>query len=102
MLDAIQVCPAVVQVENCSVVRFVSGTLELGNGAWELDVALEFETGADFLEDRGAFQRDGAELHFESAAYGDRFEGEVHDGIVWLYYDWCADGNHDVDFAFEQ
>ena len=53
-------------------------------------------------EDRGAFQRDGAELHFESAAYGDRFEGEVHDGIVWLYYDWCADGNHDVDFAFEQ
>jgi hypothetical protein len=94
--------PAVVQIENCDIVRFMGGSLEVGNGSWELDVNLQFEYGNDRLVDGGTFERDGDLLEFESAQYGDRFEGELDGGVVWLYYDWCSDGNHDVDLVFER
>jgi hypothetical protein len=94
--------PAVVQIENCRIVRFVDGSLRMGNGTWQLDVDLEFEYGADGLADHGAFEQDGSALEFESAEYGDRFEGAIEDGLVVLYYDWCSDGNHDVDLVFER
>jgi hypothetical protein len=91
------------QMENCTSSLFLGGSLALSeNGAWEFAVNLEDETGAHVLRDAGQFQRDGADLLFASAQYGDQFEGEIEDDLVVLYYDFCANGEADIDFVFER
>lgn len=93
--------PAVVQMEACSPSRFVSGSLSLGTGHWQVSVQIEDETGTHWLEDEGNYERDGIELAFESQVYGDWFDGELEDGLVVLYYDFCSNGEHDIDLVFE-
>jgi hypothetical protein len=94
--------PAIVQTEDCSPVRFVSGTLTMGDGDWSMDVEMEDEDGPSFLQDHGGYEQDGSELGFQSVAFGDRFEGELEEGLVVLYYDYCSNGEHDVDLVFER
>ncbi len=94
--------PAVVQMEGCTPSRFLAGSLTLGDGGWSFDIMAEDETGTNSLRDEGEFQREGNELSFDSARYGDRFEGELEDGLVVLYYDFCSNGEHDIDFVFER
>jgi hypothetical protein len=93
--------PAVAQMEGCSPSRFDGGTLSLGDGEWRFDIQFADETGTHFLRDEGDFEREGSELAFESATYGDQFWGELEDGLVVLYYDFCSNGEADVDFVFE-
>lgn len=95
--------PAVVQMEHCTPSRFTDGALVLdGNGSWQLAIELEDETGQHVLQDAGQFRRQGEELAFDSEAYGDRFYGEIDEGLVFLYYDFCSNGEHDIDFVFEK
>lgn len=73
------------------------------DGNFELSITYENEEGPDGFTDHGQFQRDGnTGLSFESEAWGDRFEGEIEDDLVVLYYDFCANGVADIDFVFEK
>lgn len=38
-----------------------------------MDLQIEDETGQTFLQDEGGFEREGDELAFQSARFGDRF-----------------------------
>ena len=90
-------------MENCTPTLFDSGSLSLGeNGFWQFAVNVEDENGAWTLRDGGEYQRDGADLMFASAEYGDQFEGEIEGDLVVLYYDFCANGEADIDFVFER
>ncbi len=95
--------PAVAQMEHCTPSAFTGGSLILSaGGGWSFGIELEDETGAHVLRDRGRFEREGDELAFVSEQFGDQFEGEVEDGLVVLYYDFCANGEADIDFVFEK
>jgi hypothetical protein len=95
--------PAVAQMERCTPSAFTAGSLIVdAEGNWRFGIELEDETGRHVLEDNGRLRRDGDELAFSSARYGDRFEGETEEDLIVLYYDFCANGEHDVDFVFER
>lgn len=95
--------PETEQMEDCTPTLFDSGSLSLGeNGSWQFEVNVEDETGAWTLGDGGEYQRDGADLMFASAQYGDQFEGEIEGDLVVLYYDFCANGEADIDLVFER
>jgi hypothetical protein len=69
--------------------------------SWEMRIDWEDADGANFTGDHGSFDRDGNELRFRSAAYGDEFAGELEGPLVVLYYDFCTNGVADVDLVFE-
>lgn len=95
--------PAVAQMEHCTPSAFYGGSVVLAAGGnWQMAIELEDETGQHVLHDHGRYQRDGDDLEFISNQYGDRFEGEVGPDAVALYYDFCSNGEHDIDFIFER
>lgn len=96
--------PEVAQMEDCSPARFTSGSMVLDeDGNFELSIVYDDEGGQAGFEDHGQFQRQGdAGLSFDSEAWGDRFDGEIDGDLVVLYYDFCTNGEADIDFVFEK
>jgi len=88
-------------IEDCSETVFYSGSLTLDGNSFEMRIELDDDDAEDWLGDHGTFERDGNDLYFSSEAWGDEFEGEVEGSLVVLYYDYCANGEADVDFVFE-
>jgi hypothetical protein len=55
----------------------------------------------DWTGDHGSWQQAGDELRFASEAWGDEFEGEFWDGVLYLDYDLCSDGlGAELELAF--
>ena len=97
--------PAVVLSNVCPPVQITNGTLQLnGGGQFQLRFDYRDENGeADWTGDHGTFTIAGEDLFFESEAWGDSFEGEFDDGAVYLWYDFCADGQAgDLELAFSR
>ena len=95
--------PAVVLSNVCSPVQITNGQLQLtGDGQFQMRFDYREENGqADWTGDHGSYHRAGDDLLFESEAWGDTFEGEIDDGVVYLWYDFCADGEAgDLELAF--
>lgn len=95
--------PVVVTSDACAPVPILGGGMALrGDGTWEMTLNWRDATNtARVLQDHGRFQQADDQLAFRSEAYGDQFEGEVDDGVVWFYYDFCVlSPGEDLDLAF--
>ena len=94
--------PTVVTSNVCSPAQIQGGSMRLGtDGRFELRFDWQDESGQQYTGDHGRYQQAGDELHFVSEAWDDEFEGEVDDGLVWIYYDFCADNQgEDLDLAW--
>jgi hypothetical protein len=85
---------------GCDPVRITGGTLRIDNdGSWQFALAVEDQTGNGEFDDEGTFELNGTALSFESAAYGDSFTGKI-DGGLKLDYDYCPDGQSDIQLVF--
>ena len=95
--------PAVVHSAACGPSQVMQGYLKLGaDSRFEMRFDwIEADGQPDWVGDRGSYQRDGEDLWFSSEAWGDEFEGEMDDGVVFLYYDLCSDGlGAELELAF--
>lgn len=95
--------PALVTSDICSPTHILQGNLRLGADGWyEMRFDWQNVGGApDWTGDRGRYQHAGGDLLFSSEAWGDQFEGEIDDGVVYLYFDFCGDGRAgDLELAF--
>jgi hypothetical protein len=90
---------------NFGTASFTGGSLRLGqDGQWEMTIFydhLEQDQSLQ-LEDYGQYGRQGDDLSFSSEAYGDRIDGGVDDGDVYLVYDFDGDGQYETEFTFER
>jgi hypothetical protein len=95
--------PIDLTIETCDPVRFMGGGLRLnGDGTWQLLVEMQDASGRLELEDEGYFEQDGADLWFESEYYGDSFQGAIDGTVAKLDYDYCPDGQSDIQFWFQK
>jgi len=95
--------PAIVQTEHCTPTRFNDGFITLtADGSWQFSIETDDEAGSHRAQDHGQYERDGADLVFNSIQYGDSFDGEIEGGQLVLHYDYCANGEADTDFEFER
>ncbi|HWB42383.1 MAG TPA: hypothetical protein VG500_14075 [Gemmatimonadales bacterium] len=70
---------------------------------WTLALHFEDQGTAHDIEDEGRFKRSGQdlrELSFQSAIFGDLFEGRAQDGVAAIKYDIDGDGQPDTIFTF--
>ena len=83
--------------------RFIGGGLRLNDdGTWQLVVELQDENGPQELDDEGYFAQYDTELLFESTDYGDSFRGTIDGTVAKLDYDFCPDGQSDIQFWFQR
>jgi hypothetical protein len=89
--------PIELQIEGCPAVTFTGGGLTIyDNDSWYLTLDYTDANGADYLEDEGSLVQNGTALSFTSADYGDTFQGSVDGRVVKFDYDWCPDGQSDM------
>jgi hypothetical protein len=84
---------------------FQSGSLRLTqDGEWEMTIVYDHleQNESRRLEDYGQYGRDDDDLSFTSAAFGDRIEGGVDEGFVYMIYDFDGDGAYETEFTFER
>ncbi|MGH7511297.1 MAG: hypothetical protein ACREOQ_00100 [Gemmatimonadales bacterium] len=92
--------PADLTFDGCDAVRITGGALELNHdGTWAFSLDTQYATGAERFDDEGTYVQTGAELVFDSEAYGDSFGGKI-DGGIKMDYDWCPDGQSDIQLVF--
>lgn len=89
--------PIELQIENCPAVTFTGGELTIyDDDTWDLTLDYTSPNGADYLEDEGSLVQNGTALSLSSADYGDTFQGSVDGRVVKFDYDWCANGQSDM------
>jgi hypothetical protein len=93
--------PFDVMIEDCGTTRFNGGDLQLENdGTWKFAIDTEDENGPQEFDDAGEYELDGTTLRFTSETYGDSFTGKLDGTVARLDYDYCADGQSDIQFVF--
>jgi hypothetical protein len=95
--------PTTVTWNGCSPIQVQNGGITLNaDGHWQMQFNWQDQNGQpQYTGDHGRFQVADGQLQFSSEAWGDHFEGEIDDGVVWLYYDFCGDDpGEDLDLAF--
>ena len=89
-------------IEDCGTTRFNGGDLQLANdGTWKFAIDTEDENGPQEFDDAGEFELDGTTLRFNSETYGDSFTGKLEGTVARLDYDFCANGQSDIQFVFQ-
>jgi hypothetical protein len=98
--------PTVVTSDACAPARIVNGGLTVNrNGQWEMQFNWEDNTGAPiFLGDRGHWEEEiDGWVRFSSEQWGDSFEGELDEELMWIDYDFCSnDPPGDLELAFSR
>jgi hypothetical protein len=83
--------------------RFIGGGLWLyDDGTWEMVIGYEDANGRQELDDAGDFEQDSSDLQFASADYGDSFQGTVDGTVVKVDYDFCPNGQTDMQPWFQR
>jgi len=97
--------PATVQTNECSPVQILNGGITLSHdGSFQMQFNWRDTNGeSKFTGDHGHYRADGDQIEFSSDAWGDSFEGEVDDGVLWVDYEFCTDTpGTDLELAFVQ
>jgi hypothetical protein len=97
--------PTMVGTNDCSPVQIVNGGMTLSaNGSWQMQFNWQDGNGEPkYTGDHGTYRVANDRVEFTSEAWGDQFEGELDNGLVWLYYDFCEDTpGEDLDLAFSR
>jgi hypothetical protein len=95
--------PANLTFDQCDPARVFGGALRMNaDGTWEFAISLADAYGTnDEFDDEGTWQWDGTRLQFQSEAYGDSFSAKI-DGAIMMDYDYCPDGQSDIQLVFGQ
>ena len=96
--------PTDAQVEDCIVTRFYEGGLKLNdNGTWKIRLHVYDDNYGDSgYEDEGEYEQDGSTVWLSSVYYQTTLQGRVDGGEVSIMYDWCENGEPDLQFVFER
>jgi hypothetical protein len=97
--------PADVKVEDCTLTRFYSGGINIDPNAetWSLGLKVNDKNYGDWsYQDNGSLEVDGATVWFDSDVTGTSHEGTVNGAEVTIMYDWCENGNADVQLVFDR
>ena len=93
--------PAYLTIESCMPTRFTDGSLKINDdGTWAIAVAVQNDDGDTKLDDDGDYEQEGTALWFDSATFGDSFQGTVEDGVIKMDYDFCSNGQSDIQLVF--
>jgi hypothetical protein len=91
------------QIETCIPVRFTGGDMNVyENGAWDFTVTITSRNGTTKFRDWGSYEQAGSALWFSSDEYGDSFEGTFDGAAAKLDYDFCPNGETDIQLVFEK
>ena len=83
--------------EDCSVIRFYSGKLELTDkGDWRTRMRVHNQGDDWAYEDEGQYQEDGDTGWFRSTISGSTYQAAYDGADLTITYDWCYDGRPDV------
>ncbi len=99
--------PADLQLEDCGVIRFYGGKINIdpNSGEWDIHLKVHDDESGDWAYlDTGRSVGDDATVLFESDESGVTYEGTVNgDGTeVTIMYDWCFDGVPDIQLVFDR
>ena len=98
--------PADAQLEDCGVIRFYGGRIDIdpNSGEWQIHLRVNDQSGDWAYLDTGRSVGDDATVLFESDVSGVTYEGTVNDDgtEVTIMYDWCFDGVPDVQLVFDR
>jgi hypothetical protein len=98
--------PTDAQLEDCGVIRFYGGRIEIdpNSGEWQIHLRVHDQSGDWGYLDTGWSVGDDATVLFESDVSGVTYEGTVNDDgtEVTIMYDWCFDGVPDVQLVFDR
>ena len=89
--------PIALQIEGCAMATFTGGSLTIyDDDTWYLTIDYTDADGQQQLEDEGDLVQNGTTLSFSSADYGDSFQGSVEGTVVKFDYDFCPNGQTDM------
>ena len=97
--------PTVINSDVCARARIVNGGMTLNaNGQWQMQFNWQNDNGEDkFTGDHGHWRATNGGVEFTSDTWGDSFEGEMDDGLLWIAYDFCSDDPPgDLELAFSR
>jgi hypothetical protein len=98
--------PTVVVSNACAPATIVKGGMTVNrNGEWQMQFNWEDLDGAPkVLTDQGHWEEEiDGWVRFYSATWGDSFEGELDQGLMWIDYDFCSnDPPGDLELAFSR
>lgn len=91
------------KIENCIPVRFTGGGMNVyENGAWDITINFTSQNGASQFRDWGSWEQAGTALWFASEPYGDNIEGTFDGAEAKLDYDFCGNGETDIQLVFDK
>jgi hypothetical protein len=91
------------QIETCIPVRFLGGEMNVyENGAWDITLDITSAHGQSQFRDWGTWEQAGADLWFTSEPYGDEIEGKFDGVEAKLDYDFCGNGETDIQLVFDK
>lgn len=98
--------PIELEIEDCKVIRFYSGTIaiEPETGEWQIDLQVHDNSGDWHFRDHGESVGDGNTVFFESGYSGASYEGTVNGDAseIKIMYDWCYNGVPDIQLVFDR
>ena len=94
--------PADAQLEQCTLTRFYSGTLEVADDwSWHFTLQVHDELGDWEAENYGEVEENGGAYWFVSDD-GSAYQGTLDGSEATIMYDWCVDGVPDVQLVFDR
>ena len=96
--------PADLTFDHCDPARVFGGALRMNaDGTWMFTVQLADQYSPhDELNDEGTWTWDGGtRVAFQSDAYGDSFTAKIDAGLR-MDYDYCPDGQSDIQLVFSK
>jgi hypothetical protein len=93
--------PAYLNIEDCAPTRFTGGAMRFyDDGSWEFAVAIQNDFGDTRFDNAGWYEQEGGALWFE-AEDGETFQGTIdEDGVIAIDYDYCQNGQTDIQLVF--
>ena len=93
--------PANLNIEDCAPTRFTGGAMRFyDDGSWEFAIAIQDDLGNTRFDNAGWFEQEGGALWFE-AEDGETFQGTIdQDGVIAIDYDYCQNGETDIQLVF--
>jgi hypothetical protein len=93
--------PAYLTIEDCGATRFMGGGMRLyDDGTWKFEIAIQNDFGDTRFDNGGSFEQAGGALWLE-ADDGEAFQGTIDgDGVIAIDYDYCQNGETDMQLVF--
>jgi hypothetical protein len=90
------------QIEDCIPVRFLDGQMEFyDDGTWDLAVDIQTGNSNQEYDDWGDYEQAGGTVWLNSE-FGYAFQGTFDGTVAKLDYDFCPNGQTDIQLVLEK